>query len=437
MATIEPIVDDEMPDDVPSIGEVKLLRADIEARCRSASLTIEDLEGLEEGDLACKVALPCGREKRWIYCYDSDDYRRLLSIPFEEYTFLTGLEAVCLYAKREIEAIVRPLGNLTTRFVNLKLFKSQPDEFRDESGKASIVLESSIGDSSTKISIGPASRELKILSGFPERVHLSLKVQREGLSQHDQSLQYLRRIADSLFFQIDLLADLPLSLARDRRSTGRRRAKKRGSELPIIAFPANEYDSAPISLYWYAKSAVGMPLLQFLAFYQVIEFYYPTYSQAEARRKLKAILKDPTFRGNRDADIGRVLSAIQITRSGGYGDERSQLRATLMECVDADALREFLIADTERTEFLSSKTKGLSDHKLPIATPNIDLRGNVADRIYEIRCKIVHNKTDSRTGELELLLPFSKEADQLYFDIELAQYVAQQVLIAASTPFQS
>jgi hypothetical protein len=38
-----------------------------------------------------------------------------------------------------------------------------------------------------------------------------------------------------------------------------------------------------------------MPLLQFLAFYQVIEFYFPTYSQAEAHRKLKAILKDPPF----------------------------------------------------------------------------------------------------------------------------------------------
>ena len=176
-----------------------------------------------------------------------------------------------------------------------------------------------------------------------------------------------------------------------------------------------------------------MPLLQFLAFYQVIEFYYPTYSQAEARRRLKSILKDPTFRGDRDSDLGRVLSAIQFSRSGAVGDERSQLKATLTECVDPEALRSFIVEDAARAEFLSSKTKGLTDRKLPIATPGLDLRDDVAERIYEIRCKIVHTKTDARYGELELLLPFSKEAEKLHFDIELVQYVAQQVLVAAST----
>lgn len=108
-----------------------------------------------------------------------------------------------------------------------------------------------------------------------------------------------------------------------------------------VQYPKTEFDDAPLSLYWYARGAFGMPLLQFLAFYQVIEFYFPIYSKAEAQRKLKAILKDPTFRGDRDADIGKLLSAIYITRSGAYGDERSQLRATLVECVDGTALKGF------------------------------------------------------------------------------------------------
>jgi len=180
-----------------------------------------------------------------------------------------------------------------------------------------------------------------------------------------------------------------------------------------------------------------MPLLQFLAYYQVIEYFYPVYSQAEAHRKLKSILKSPTFRSERDSDISRVLAAIHVTRSGAYGDERSQLKATLTECVDPDVLRNFLVEDAERKTFLSSKTKGLTDHKLLIETAGADLRSEVAERLYEIRCKIVHTKVDSRTGELELLLPFSKEAEQLSYDIELAQFLAQQVLIASSTPFSA
>jgi hypothetical protein len=90
--------------------------------------------------------------------------------------------------------------------------------------------------------------------------------------------------------------------------------------------------------------------------------------------------------------------------------------------------------DAERRSFLSSKAKGLTEKKLPIANPDADLRNDVADRIYDIRCKIVHTKSDSRDGEVELLLPFSKEAEQLYHDISLLEFVARQVLIAASTP---
>ena len=74
-------------------------------------------------------------------------------------------------------------------------------------------------------------------------------------------------------------------------------------------------------------------------------------------------------------------------------------------------------------------------HKISLATSTADLRGDVAERIYNIRCKIVHTKTDARDSDVELLLPFSKEAEQLVFDIELAQYLAQQVLIAASSQY--
>ena len=146
-------------------------------------------------------------------------------------------------------------------------------------------------------------------------------------------------------------------------------------------------------------------------------------------------MKDPTFRGDRDTDIARLLAAIHVSRSGAFGDERSQLRATLIECSDSEALRQFLEEDGERKDFFLTKTKSLPYHKIPLANPSVDLRNDVADRIYDIRCKIVHTKTDSRDGDVELLLPFSPEAEQLSIDIELVQYLAQQVLVAGSTPF--
>jgi hypothetical protein len=109
-----------------------------------------------------------------------------------------------------------------------------------------------------------------------------------------------------------------------------------------------------------------------------------------------------------------------------------------MECVQTEGLREFLESDPDRKEFYSAKNNKTSPyHKIPLANASADLRVDVAERMYDIRCKIVHMKNDSREGEVELLLPFSKEAEQLFFDIELAQFLAQSALIAGSLPFQA
>lgn len=137
-----------------------------------------------------------------------------------------------------------------------------------------------------------------------------------------------------------------------------------------------------------------MPLLQFLTFYQVLEFYFPAYTQSEVQRRLKIILKDPTFRADRDADIARLLSAIQLNRSGSYGDERTHLHSTIMGCVDPKSLRDFINSDQHRQEFYSSKSKTYKS--LPILNPSVDLREDVAKRIYDIRCRIVHTKNDAK-----------------------------------------
>lgn len=430
---------DDVDEPEPSSAETQLLRSQLEARCKAASIPYEEVEGFEDDDVACQISLPCAREKRWVHCSEHSDYVQLLAIQFESLVFLAGFDAICSYTTNSIEASVRPVTSLAPMRMALSRLLPLSTSGGNEDWETFCIELASAGDPATKIRLSRSTPELRALMGRPTGPSsLSLKVTRPGIATHDGAIELLRRVADALFFQIDLLTDIPLSLTRDRRGQLRRRPRRRTPAARSgLEFPRNAYETAPVSLYWYARSAVGMPLLQFLAYYQVIEYYYPVYSQAEAHRKLKTILKNPTFRSDRDSDISRVLAAIHVTRSGAYGDERSQLKATLTECVDAETLRTFLTEDAERKAFLSSKTKGLTDHKLPIDTPGTDLRNDVAERLYEIRCKIVHTKVDSRTGELELLLPFSKEAEQLSYDIELAQFLAQQVLIASSTPFSA
>lgn len=405
-------------------------------RCKAAGITLEEANALNSiADEGLRVGMKCGRNTRWLDLWSDESIILLLSIPFENYTFLSDIDAICSYHDGTIEVGIRPagpfVGSITYMYRRLFGIDRDNKEFNVESGKISIAPAQ---EGLPLIEISPPSDVFMRLTR--SRVRLTLKLSDCHVTTHDSAFALLNKVAGSVLFQLDLLTDVPMTLERERRRlAGGRRFKKKIDLASDLQYPKTEYDRAPLSLYWYARSAAGMPLLQFLAFYQVIEFYFPIYSQSEAQRKLKTILKDPTFRGDRDTDIAKLLATIQISRSGTFGDERSQLRATLLECVDLAALRDFLDGDAERKDFFLTKAKTLPYHKIPLANPSADLRNDVANRVYDIRCKIVHAKTDSKDGSVELLLPFSKESEQLSFDIELVQYLAQRVLISGSTPF--
>ena len=198
-----------------------------------------------------------------------------------------------------------------------------------------------------------------------------------------------------------------------------------------LEYPKNDYDKSPMALYWYARSAEGMPLLQYLAFYQVIEYHYPAYFNAELGRRIRAIIKQPTFRVDRDLDLAKIVATMKSKGQTAAG-EREQLKATLKECLTTDDVEEFISADTDRAPFFSSKAKGIASSLLNPQNRQVDLSMQVAERIYEIRCKIVHTKAEHDDGEFELLLPYSAEAERLGHDIDLVRFVAQKVLVTSS-----
>ncbi|MEO7300008.1 MAG: hypothetical protein ABI042_15685 [Verrucomicrobiota bacterium] len=317
----------------------------------------------------------------------------------------------------------------------LKRVFQKKEEIADEISEDStplISLNGSGRQEGEKIVVGPASKESNVLArySFMGR-HTSLRLEGFKVSTHDEALNVLESVSGSLFLQIDLTHNVPLGLFKKRKLL--RRLKRNLIRDKTLIFPSSSFDKAPLSLYFYARSAGGMPLLQFLAYYQTIEFYFPTFSRADALRKIRNLLKDPTFRRDRESDLARLLSTTRAGGQSGFGDERSQLRATILECIDPNELRGFLEMDAQAKDFFSSKAKGLTDHKLPISNPETDLRNDVADRIYDIRCKVVHTKSGAKEGELELLLPFSKEAGMLQYDIDLVQFIASKVLISASS----
>lgn len=405
-----------------ALEEIKELKS----RCDARGIEYQDETDAEFEDIDFTINFPNGREtrRRWFVTYE--DLKAFNSIEFEKFTIIGPYSAIYCQDQKKIEAIITAPNYPKFSITRLRRFLL-PTE------KKVHTLESNVDDSKYKISIAVSSKEIKAITDQPDPLNLSLKIFSEEFTNTEKALKALITLSNSLFFDMEVQNKVFLSLARH---SSKRKRDALSREPQAIEHPKNIYDEASMELYWYARSAINMPLLQFLAYYQAIEYHYSTFSNLELTKKLRAIIKNPAFRVGNDSDISKVISAIRA-KGAHLGAEREQLKATLKECLDEDDILKFLNLNTERINFFNSKAKGITSKTINFQNRGIDLSVQVAERIYDIRCKIVHTKGDDSDGEIELLLPFSKEAEKLDQDIELVRFVAQKIIIQTSSTLLS
>jgi hypothetical protein len=399
----------------------------VKLRCDAADIKYH-YEQYEDEDPDLVVHMPAGRDKVSITLFTLERAQRFLEVPFEKINYLENYEGIVCYEENYIEAVVAAAG---TRISSpaYKLYEKLSSA-QSEGGGPLILKPAGNG---LEISLGPVSAELSAIGRLVGSRRLSIRLSGALPQGSRRVAEILEKLSNALFFQLDLQSGVALNLVRQRKFKRFRFSSKKNVSLE---YPKFEYDDAPMTLYWYGRGSQALPLLQFLAFYQVVEYFFPIYSQAEAQRRIRSILKDPSFRADRESDIGRVISCIKASRGAGYFDERTQLRATVNEVINADQARELVTQEGLR-EFYKEDYKKVVDRKLPIASKDADLRNDIADRIYDIRCKIVHTKADGPDGEFELLLPNSPEEQFLGADIEVLANIARACLVSSGSPLQN
>ncbi|GAB2870242.1 hypothetical protein GCM10027074_42310 [Streptomyces deserti] len=399
--------------------------------------------------------LPNGREKRR-RVLDKDSCQKFLNHSYTSVKYLASWEACYFEDEGRIEAgIVGFPGDYGLRRVQelpgVRLASSAVidinEEELDETALFQVERSADHADAwylefpddlsnGYSIQIGTVTDRYRVFCRAPRGTgNITLNIMNVSLSRHDDLVRVLQKVSDSVFFELDTRYDVGLRLTDSGRGINRRRfmaGRTRGQSAPALRTPKAQYDEKPMSLYWYGRSSARLPLLEYLAYYQVLEFYFPAYSRRDALDRLRQELRDPRFEPDDDAQLARILALA--SRSGkGFGTEREQLKATLRACVPEDTLKEFIEGNEDLHEQVKDK-KAIRDVAcVNLADKNSDLISQVANRVYDIRCRIVHTKEEGGEASKELLMPFSKEADQLSWDIELVKYLAQKLLVAGAT----
>ncbi|MCT1479306.1 hypothetical protein [Microbacterium sp. p3-SID336] len=385
-----------------------------------------------------RLLMPNGRTTRSIAVFPRD-VDAFLASGFEDYIMLSDYSATVSKSRGIIECQVigaSPsirLASFLQELPGVEILSGETDgETETEiSGEAAggarrepstdwrLVVE----QDGVRIDISPASADFEMFFGRA----VTLKLSGVATSNHDTAVEALERYGQALLFDLDVVYNRFVQLGK-RRQGNRPRRHEQPDHRP--RFPRNEYASQPLDLYQYGRAAAGLPLLEYLAYYQCVEYFFPFFAREQIVNSVKSQLLHPGFDAQNDAALNRLINLAAPAARGGMA-EREQLRATLRSIVSEADLREFLESTPEYVDHFCSKSQSIRGVGTVQLDHNpADLRDQIADRIYGIRCRIVHAKQDGGGKSEDVLLPSSKEANSLQADVELMRLVAQRALIA-------
>lgn len=255
---------------------------------------------------------------------------------------------------------------------------------------------------------------------------LTMKVDCGSPLEKELLIQKADELVRSLVYELDIRNGRILShstrpLPRDARTPPSPRAR-----MDTIRYPQIWIQGEVADLFNFASDALNNPPLAFLSYYQTLEYFIPAAVRQNAFRRIRRELRDPTFDRNSDTCILRIMSTAERT---SRLPESEQLRTLVREYVRRDRLEDFFTAD-----WGNYFTKRGPIYGVELISPenrSKDLGDQVADRIYQIRNRIVHAKDDPRYEDARVLLPRSQEAESLHPDIELVRLLAMEAILAS------
>jgi hypothetical protein len=248
----------------------------------------------------------------------------------------------------------------------------------------------------------------------------------EAIEQSDKlihaaffEMAYLKRLA------MGIVDEWPFTTTRPAHHSFRPHERHNGRELP---FPRSAFNSDIVNFYLLGISS-NVPVLQFLSFYQVLEYFFVSLSDEQLYQRLTKRLNDPRFTSE-PKSLDRLIQ--DVTDHKRMTDETEMLKLVLERYVDENELIEFIktyedhlgeqyYTKRRRRFGIESEVKLLSGH----------LMGNVAKVVKAVRNALVHSSDHHE--RIERHVPFSEGTRLVEMEVPLLKFLAERVIIASSS----
>lgn len=276
---------------------------------------------------------------------------------------------------------------------------------------------------------------------FENQSKFTLKISKSNIQTHKKAKRTLSEIGNSVLFEIDTNLKIPIMLLPDQPMT-----KHYIGEYTIDPEAAAlcdaelhkldcKYIAEPTSYFLTANVTNDLRFYQFLLYYHCLEYFFPKYSCLHLEKPIKKVLNNITEKKiNNEQIVHQILNQIRKTKK--RESELDILKVLINSCFDKkedDILNYIENRERLKQYFLEGNDyRGISPK--PIfkvdegKNKNISLN-QIAKRIYNIRCAIVHKKEDSEKNKI---YPTLKNFKLITHDLELLKYIAEKVIVENS-----
>ncbi|NHO84399.1 hypothetical protein [Micromonospora sp. CMU55-4] len=260
----------------------------------------------------------------------------------------------------------------------------------------------------------------------------SVKVRFREPSSADIAVKRAKDVVSAFFFELSAMRRGAPRLHEPLRER-ERLPTPRQDEPAIVRFPPQVVDARASALFVSAEDAVS-PVSRYLTYYQSIEYFLPFSDERTSIARLRRDIFSPGF------DLGNDTFLLKLVRTVGKQTSKSE-RESFKDLIGLTLTQEkaealVKIARSRRQDHFTKR--GPIAHVGLINTSenakNKDTVSEIAERIYDLRCRIVHSKAAGGSVGADPLFPTDDEASFLTPDIELIRLVAIEVITMFATP---
>lgn len=194
-----------------------------------------------------------------------------------------------------------------------------------------------------------------------------------------------------------------------------------------LRLPKVKYNSDIVRFYQMGVSS-REPILQFLAYYQVLEYFFLRVSDQKLYAKISGRINDPSFITD-SSNLDKIIHDVENHKR--TTDEKEMFKIVLETFIDEGDL---ITLVKQYDDYLGSKKYTKKQYvfgeQVEVRPSEGHIFGNLAKRIKIVRNALVHSS--DRYERNQRHIPFSETTEMVQIEIPILQYLAEKVIIGSA-----